>query len=55
MRAMNIRNILVSTATCCLVAFMAPLALAQGEPKEVITSLGSFPLDERGLWPTGSG
>ncbi len=49
MKAMNKRSIVASAATCCLVTFLVPVVLAQEKPKEVITSQGSFPLDDRGL------
>jgi hypothetical protein len=46
---MQIHKSLMSAAICSLVAFAPPAVLAQDEPKEVITSQGAFPLDERGL------
>jgi hypothetical protein len=48
-RAMNIRNLVVVMAISSLVAFAPSGVLAEQEPKEVATSQGLFPLDERGL------
>jgi hypothetical protein len=47
--AMNICNLLVVMAISSLVVFAPSGVLAEQEPKEVATSQGLFPLDERGL------
>jgi hypothetical protein len=46
---MNIHKILLTAAICSFLSFVPSVVLALKEPKEVITSQGSFPLDERGL------
>ena len=47
--AMNIRNLVAVMAISSLVAFAPSGVLAEQEPKEVATSQGLFPLDEKGL------
>ena len=46
---MTVHKMLMSAVICGLVAFVSTVALAEEESIEVITSQGTFPLDERGL------
>jgi hypothetical protein len=43
------QKILMSTAVCSLIAFSPLTTSAQEEPRQIITSQGSFPLTENGL------